>query len=331
MQGRKAQTRLCCALFCVFTISFIAIIREAHADCLSFLPHGYNGYFVHLPKNEEFCVETPNGAVFYKTNQFGARVIKGDSSENSVYAFGESQLIEIFPRHGNTGHVLWKIYGKRDLYLHGAPNNGPNETLSFIDYIERNKTPAPKIITIGVNLGFDLFRIIPEWRTTEKVAHESKDISFMMKYPTLYGLLNFGRAISGNNFEFINRPKQIEEARQHFNKKIDEINIYFTEWLKNLRKLKNKYNLEIDIIFFDAYWSYDLDKQTNFVSRNLVYHKKLKSIVCRNRQYYSPFKKTLFLQYSKNKKADDLFTYTLRHFKQYPNRFHNIKEFCAEG
>jgi len=311
-------------------VVFFFSTREAHADCLSFLPHGYNGYFVHLPKNEEFCVETPNGAVFYKTNQFGARVIKGDSSENSVYAFGESQLIEIFPRHGNTGHVLWKIYGKRDLYLHGAPNNGPNETLSFIEYIQKNTIRAPKNITIGVNLGFDLFRIIPGWRTTEKVAHVAKNIPFMMKYPTLYGVVNFGRAIAGNNFEFIDRPKQIEKARQHFDEKIDDINIYFTEWLKNLGKLKIKYDIEIDFIFFDAYWSYDLDKRSTFVSSNLNYNKKLKMIVCSKKQYYSIFKNTLFLQYSKKEKSENLFTYTLRHFKKYPNIFHNITVFCEE-
>ena len=331
MISRWHRSVLICAIFLELIVVFFFQTRKAHADCLSFLPHGYNGYFVHLPKNEEFCVDTPNGAVFYKTNQFGARVIKGVSSEVPVHAFGESQLIEIFPRHGKTGHVLWKVYGKRDLYLHGAPNNGPNETLSFIDYIQRNKIPAPKNITIGVNLGFDLFRIIPGWRTTEKVAHEAKDIPFMMKHPTLYGVVNFGKAITGNKFEFIDRPKQIERARQHFDKKTDDINIYFTEWLKNLRKLKNKYNLEIDVIFFDAYWSYDLDKKANFVSSNLEYNKKLKLIVCSNKQHYSIFKKTLFLQYSKKAKTDNLFTYTLRHFKKHPNQFHNITEFCAES
>ena len=59
-----------------------------------------------------------------------------------------------------------------------------------------------------MNLGFDLFRIIPGWRTTEKVAHEAKDIPFMMKNPTLYGVVNFGKAIAGNKFEFIDQKLQ---------------------------------------------------------------------------------------------------------------------------
>ena len=142
---------------------------------------------------------------------------------------------------------------------------------------------------------------------------------------------DWDRVCVSDKFEFIDRPKQIERARQHFDKKTDDINIYFTEWLKNLRKLKNKYNLEIDVIFFDAYWSYDLDKKANFVSSNLEYNKKLKLIVCSNKQHYSIFKKTLFLQYSKKAKTDNLFTYTLRHFKKHPNQFHNVTEFCAES
>ena len=73
----------------------------------------------------------------------------------------------------------------------------------------------------------------------------------------------------------------------------------------------------------------DLNEKTKMVSTNLEYHKKLKSIVCRNTQYYSGPNKTLVLEYAKNAKADDLFTYTLRHFKEYPKRFQNVKEFCA--
>ena len=325
----KQRPALVCALLLIYFCFFE--VRDAQAGCLSSLPYGYNGYFVHLPKNEAFCVDTPNGAVFYKTDQFGARVFKTDSQNVAVHAFGESQLIEIFPRHGSNSHVLSKLYGNSDLHLYGAPNNGPNETISFIEYIQKNNPNAPKNITIGVNLGFDLFRIIPEWKPSEKVSYRSKDIDFMIKYPKIFEIINFGKAVFGDSFEFIDRPKQIEKARDHFNKNINNINIYYTVWLKNIQKLKEKYNLIIDVLFFDSYWSYDQYKKTKNSLSNEDISQKLKSIICSNKNIYSSFNDIYFLHYPKTEKTETLFTYTGRHFNSYPINFQKIENYCSES
>ena len=71
-------------LFILFIL--LTVGSKAHASCLSFLPHGYNGAFVHLPKSTKFCVETKDGRVDYHTNEFYARVIGAQTSLPPIQA-----------------------------------------------------------------------------------------------------------------------------------------------------------------------------------------------------------------------------------------------------
>ena len=252
------------------------------ANCLSFLPHGYNGLFVHLPKNEKFCVNTPDGTVQYHTNKNGARIIKGKITNKAIYAFGESQLIEIFPRQNGIKHALQMIYGNQTRYLHGAPNNGPNETLAFIKYVATDLQKELTKVTVGINLGFDLFRIIPGWRTSDKVEFGSSDIPVMMKFPKVFKLIHAGKAFFSNKYEFINAEKQILKARLYFKNSKSNIEKYLPLWLDNLNKLQMSFSLGLDIILFQSYWVYDINLEENRLNLNPIYSRLIKKVICRH-------------------------------------------------
>ena len=315
-------------LFLLFIL--LTVGSKAHASCLSFLPHGYNGAFVHLPKSTQFCVETKDGRVDYHTNEFHARVIGAPTSLSPVYAFGESQLVEIFPRTKTENHILNKIYGSRRFYIHGAPNNGPNETLAYIDYIFRDHSYQTKHITVGFNLGFDFFRIIPIWRTADKVQHKSDQINLMLNYPNLYEILNFGRAIMSTRFQTIDPVGQIKNARDHFYANKTSIEKFFIEWLIRLRELKQKYALDIDIVFFESYWSYDISPELK-AKKNKLVTVDLKNVICSGPKILSTFPRVLFVQYQNEGKVDQMFTYTSRHFKAQPTDIITYEQYCPES
>jgi len=316
--------------FLIISFCLSTSTAEGRQNCFSFLPHGYNDFFVHLPKSERFCVETPDGIVNYRTNQHGARIIKGDFSETPIYAFGESQLVEIFPRDGDVKHALWEVYGKHTLFLHGAPNNGPNETLEYIRYVARQSAGDLQKITIGINLGFDLFRIIPGWRTKEKVPYASSDISFMMEYPTLHSIINFGKLLTGDKFEVIDSQKQIPRAREHFDKKEEEINAYFVLWLKSIEKLKKDYSLNIDLVIFQPYWAYDSNRENKSFKLNSLYEFRAKHIICKNLINTQLFDRIFYFDFSQSAPIADLFTFTYRHFKSLPKRIIQHSNVCAD-
>lgn len=299
-------------LFVCFPLLFPESVK---AECLSFLPHGYNGYFVHLPKNKKFCVNTPDGIVNYNTNDMGARIITGNDPSKIIYAFGESQLIEIFPNYNNFNHTLRNIYIKQNLNLHGAPNNGPNETLSFIKYVITNSKKKINNITISINLGFDLFRVLPAWKTQDKVTLKSNEIDFMMNYPKVYNLFNFGRLLLNNKIETINSEKQTYLNRNYFIKKEPEIKIYFEYWLENVKKLKDDYGLIVELLVFQPWWSYDTGNIEDVAVLNKKFERKAKNIVCFSlKKHKKLFDNITYFDFNKKLKINKLFTYDLRHF-----------------
>ena len=65
-------------MFClriIIPIFFIISSTEVLASCFSFLPYAFNGQYVHLPKDLEFCYKKLDGEVFIKTNKDGGRLI----------------------------------------------------------------------------------------------------------------------------------------------------------------------------------------------------------------------------------------------------------------
>jgi len=302
-------------LACVLSTCLWTSVTKAEENCISFLPHGYNGFYVHLPKNKQFCVETPDGKVNYTTNEMGARVIKGQNSNTGIYLFGESQLIEIFPKNDDLNHMLQTVYGSQNLFLHGAPNNGPNETLAFIRHVARQSPNKIKNITISINLGFDLFRIIPGWKTQDKVPYKSNEISFMMNFPRIFNFINFGKLIINNDIELIDREKQKNMYRNYFSEQETSIINYFEYWIENVEKLKNDLGVNVNLIIFQPWWAYDAKEVGDIAKLNKYYEQKPIEVVCHSlRKYRKLFDNIIYFDFNKNMPLNKLFSYDFRHF-----------------
>jgi len=289
---------------------------NSNEQCLAFLPYGYNDFFVHLPRNKNFCVKTPDGNVSYNTNGDGARFIKGRISSQAIYAFGESQLLEIFPVNSEPHHLLSNIYGDRDILIHGAPNNGPNETLNFIKYIMFEKKNRPQNIVIGFNLGFDYFRIIPGWKTRKMVPYKSTQIPFMFNSPKLFELLHLSKLVFSNKIKVVNAEKDVKKARLYFKRRKADIIAYFNDWLVSLEKIKIKNNLEIDLVMYQPYWAYSLEDDYKKLSLDKSLEADTLEIFCKAIKINSNlFKNIFYFDFNRELKKENLFTYDYRHFK----------------
>ena len=62
-------------IIAVFIIIFLGSKKSYSNNCLSFLPYGYNDYYVHLPLDASFCVKEGNKKVQYLTDFLGGRII----------------------------------------------------------------------------------------------------------------------------------------------------------------------------------------------------------------------------------------------------------------
>ena len=231
------------------------IISYNHLGCLSFVPFGYNGSYIHLPKDSEFCVESGDGGIYYKTNEYGARIISGTHPDAKVrHLFGESQLLELDNNGKTPFHSLRKYYPSEELHIFAAPNSGPFETLEYIKaFKEENVTDS---ITVVFNFATDIFRILPYWDPEDFVLLSSDDLELVINAPIIYDFLLLSSIILDEHFT-LSRPdnKKLREIFYHNDNddsKIIEksLRIYWEMLLKALP------NTSIDFIFFPPYWGY---------------------------------------------------------------------------
>jgi hypothetical protein len=317
-KGHILLPLLCLALILVLFGSFFG-------GCLSFLPYGYNDFFVHLPKNEEFCVSSPDGETSYKTDGRGARIIDGKDVGSPVYAFGESQLLEIFPDTRGQGHALRSLYPKKQLVIHGAPNNGPFETVDFLKYVLR--TTTPKQTVIGFNFGTDVFRIIPGWKTKKYVSLASDELSAVMSFPFWYELKIAIGVIKGKFFT-LKRPSLVR-TRNYYNSRKKTIRRNFKSFISQLIKSTKSVNTKIDFVFYPPYWMYSQKKDESYLEEKI--ETEFKNFVCEgNILDPLPVTQTYIAKFPKTLLTDKLFTYDGRHFRTETLIFEPKETYCAK-
>ena len=118
-----------------FLILFIPKVNAK--SCLSFLPYGFNDYYVHLPQNKTFCVKEDNISRKYKTDNFGGRLLYKDLLNQKIQVFGDSQALGLEIENIEE-HYLHKIYKDYNLNIYAAPNNGPYEVINFLNRNKKN-------------------------------------------------------------------------------------------------------------------------------------------------------------------------------------------------
>jgi hypothetical protein len=311
-------------VFILLTI-IIVITFNVLGTCLSFLPYGYNGFFVHLPKNEQFCVSSPDGNTIYRTDVRGARIISGKNVEVPVYAFGESQLLEIFPSAIGKKHALRSLYEKKTLIIHAAPNNGPFESVEYLKYVLRT-TSAEKIV-IGFNFGTDVFRIIPGWKTKKSVSLDSDQLTTVMMFPFWYEFKILIDTLRGEFFTY-DRP-DLARTRNYYmsQKKLIRKNFSaFTTLLKNVTEPKIS---KIDFIFFPPYWAYSQNGQSSHLEIDI--ENEFNSFVC-DRNILNPLRgsQVYIAEFPKSLATKKLLTYDRRHFRTEFLTFRTKEAYCDE-
>jgi len=313
-------------LLSVLFLSLVVLIfGSLLGGCLSFLPYGYNEFFVHLPKTERFCVSSPDGETTYKTDDRGARIIDGEDKEAPVYAFGESQLLEIFPDTGGQGHALRSLYPKKTLIIHGAPNNGPFETVEYLKYVLR--TTTPEHIIIGFNFGTDVFRIIPGWRTKKYVSLASDELPKVMSFPFWYEL-KIAIGILKGKF-FTTKKPNLERTRNYYNSRKIIIRTNFQAFINQLTKAAKSVNAKIDFVFFPPYWAYSQKEDTSYFEEKIGI--ELRNFVCDGVVLDPlPVTQTYIAKFPKTLLTDKLFTYDGRHFRTETLTFEPKETYCAK-
>jgi hypothetical protein len=303
----------------------LGLFGSLFGGCLSFLPYGYNDFFVHLPRSEQFCVSSPDGETTYWTDDRGARIIDGEDKEAPVYAFGESQLLEIFPDTSGQGHALRSLYPKKPLIIHGAPNNGPFETVEYLKYVLR--TTNPEHIVIGFNFGTDVFRIIPGWKIKKFVSLTSDELPKVMSFPFWYDLKIAVGVLKGKFFTA--KKPNLERTRNYYNSRKKIIRTNFQTFINQLTKAAKPVNSKIDFVFFPPYWAYSQKEDTSYFEETIGI--EFKNFVCDGvilnqllvaNTYIARFPKTL--------STEKLFTYDRRHFRTETLKFESRETYCAK-
>ena len=314
------------SLFFIVLISVLVVTFNIFGTCLSFLPYGYNGFFVHLPIQEQFCVASPDGNTFYTTDARGARIIIGEKLEEPIYAFGESQLLEIFPNPDGKGHALQSLYENKTLNIHAAPNNGPFESVEYLKYILR--TTSPKKIVIGFNFGTDVFRIIPGWKTKNHVSLDGDQLSTVMLFPFWYEIKVLLGTIKGKYFSS-NYPN-IDHIRNYYMSQKILIRKNFETYITLLNKAIKSNLTKVDFIFFPPYWAYSQNGKTSYLEKN--YGNEFNKFVCED-GILNPLLVTqvYIAKFPDSSVSDKLFTYDKRHFRTKLLTFKTKENYCVKS
>ena len=106
-----------------FIITFLFNTELKAKNCLTFLPYGFNDYYVHLPQDATFCVKEGKNFISYKTDIYGGRQFTNEVFSEKVQVFGDSQVLGLDIEKIDK-HYLTELY-KNNFILYAAPNNGP--------------------------------------------------------------------------------------------------------------------------------------------------------------------------------------------------------------
>jgi len=311
--------------FIIFFLTLSHLNNEARASCLPFYLYGYNGKFVHFPNDTNYCINSPDGEIKIATNKLGGRLIRSKSPTNSTLVFfGESQLFG-YDISGDPGsHDLNKIFPNVNFVFYGAPNNGPFETINYMDYVLKHERISKAIV--GFNYGTDIFRIMPKWDPNNFVPLKSNDLNFYLENPFLFEAKLTLDLITGGFFTS-RRPDTQELQKLYSNLdqklKIKQIKLFF----KKLEDISKRHLFEIELIIYPPYWGFETTNSDILIeNRNIMSSfNKFSCIFTNNINYIN---KVIIAQ-PINLTAN-LFTSDQRHYSRGNISFISKIEYCKQ-
>jgi len=256
------------------TLSLGVLCSHAKAldllNCFSFIPHGYTGKFVSLPKDREFCFKYAGKYNRMKTNQNGGRILLFDRSKETVVAIGESQLLGMDISKDSKTHDLHRIFPGYNFDVYAAPNNGPYQALAQVDRLSKELSIKERDIVVGFNYGTDIFRIRKRWRPENFVPMSANDLERIFYIPMYHEFLLIKARLLGVKF---GSTVSNSKATLNYYFSMDDI-----ERTKNVRSWLNilaDSDLQLarnrKLVIFPPYWFYSAsEKQRQKILKDYV-------------------------------------------------------------
>ena len=257
-----------------FIITFLFNTELKAKNCLSFVPYGFNDFYVHLPQEALFCVKEEKKIISYKTDIYGGRIFSNDKNNEEIQIFGDSQVLGL-DIEKIEDHYLSQLY-KKNFIIYAAPNNGPFEVINFLNL---NKEIIKKKIIINFNFSNDIYRIHNSWNPENFVALKDYELDEILDYPLKYKLIIFKNLLSNKNFTLRRyNNKKMQNLFLRTNK--DQLTINLKNYFNSLDKMAENLDLDIDLIIVKPYWIYSKKKKFLFLEKEI--NEKVENLICKS-------------------------------------------------
>jgi len=309
-------------IIAVFIIIFLGSKKSYSNNCLSFLPYGYNDYYVHLPLDASFCVKEGNKKIQYSTDFLGGRVITKQKATNTIQIFGDSQALGL-EVNKIQDHFLNKIYNNSNLKIYAAPNNGPYEVINFL---EENKNFLDKKIVIVFNFSVDIFRLNLDWNPKNFVALKSHELDDILDYPIKYDWIILKNLLFNRKFTLI-RYDNDKMQNLFFNLSEKELKMQINNYLNLLTQIKKKNNYRVTLLVIKPYWVYSKELNKNIFLLEKKILKRIDKLICNSFKSID-FERLLISEIKDNEIHRDLLTNDMRHFVSDQISFEKFNKMC---
>ena len=307
----------------IFIHSILFVSKVDAKNCLSFLPYGFNEFYVHLPQNASFCVKHGKTTNKYLTDNYGGRLLYDEALNNKIQVFGDSQVLGLDIENVEQ-HYLNALYGKNNLIIYAAPNNGPYEVINFLN---RNKKILQKRIIVTFNFSTDLYRVLDYYNPRNFVALKDYDLNEILEHPIKYRFIIFKNLLFNKSFT-LSRYDNEKMQNLFLNSDQDKLYNKLVQYFDELGDTADKLDVEIDFIVTHPYWVYSLDKKNNKLLLEKRLNKKIEKLICRSFQRTKKIDKVLISQISETLELNDL-TIDKRHLKSTKIKLVQYKKKCS--
>ena len=307
-------------LFC-----FILFIPKTNAkSCLSFLPYGFNDFYVHLPKKASFCIRQGKLLSNYETDSYGGRLIYNNESNYYLQVFGDSQVLGLDIQKIEE-HYLHDIYKKNNFIIYAAPNNGPYEVINFLN---KNKIILKKKIIVTFNFSNDIYRLSNDWDVKNFVALRDYELDEILQYPFKYRLIVFKNLLLNKNFTLIRYDnKKMQSLFLHSNQKKIYNNLF--KYFEELNQTAEKLDVEIELIVTHPYWVYSINKKKNKLLLQRDLNKKVEKLICNTFKKTNNINKILITEVPDELSTKDL-TFDKKHLKSNKIKLKTLGKICEK-
>ena len=299
-------------------------MKATSKGCLSFVPYGWNDFYVHLPQNASFCVTQGKIKNKYQTDNYGGRLLYDEAISNKIQVFGDSQVLGLDIENIEQ-HYLKTLYKNNNFIIYAAPNNGPYEVINFL---KKNKKILQKKIIVTFNFSTDLYRISDYWQPENFVALKDYELEEILENPLKYKLIISKNLLLNKNFT-LSRYNNEKMQNLFLNSNQDKLHNNLIKYFDKLNKTVNSLDIDVDFIVTHPYWVYSVNKKDDKLLLDKKLNIKVDKLICNSFKSTKKINKILITKLSNSLKLEDL-TYDRRHFMSQKIKLREYEKACSD-